>query len=79
MVHSAGVRMTKTSHLAVRTIASDTDPIMKRSTGVCPVAPQIIKSAFTDLAISFEITVLGEPYSIMIFTFSTRAAAARAL
>ena len=54
MVHSAGVRMTKTSHLAVRTIASDTDPIMKRSTGVCPVAPQIIKSAFDRFSKSLD-------------------------
>ena len=49
MVHSAGVRMTKTSHLAVRTIASDTDPIMKRSTGVCPVVISIFIKVFLQL------------------------------
>ena len=33
IVHS-GVRITKTSHLAERTIASDTEPIKKRSTAM---------------------------------------------
>lgn len=32
----SGVRITKTSHLAERTIASDTEPIKKRSTALSP-------------------------------------------
>ena len=47
--------MTKTSHLAVRTIASDTDPIMKRSTGVCPVGFQSLLRCFFNYTVGKNI------------------------
>jgi hypothetical protein len=75
----SGVRITKTSHLAERMIASDTEPIKKRSIAFNPVAPQIIKSALTKLANSPVMIFLAEPYSITTFTFSRPSASACAL
>ena len=45
-LNSSGVRMTRTSHFAERTIFSETLPIRKRSTALNPVAPQMIKICF---------------------------------
>lgn len=50
--------MTRTSQLAERTIASDTEPIRKRSTAFRPVAPQMIRSASTILESSLVIIFL---------------------
>ena len=74
--YHSGVRITNTSHLAERTIASDTEPIKKRSTVFKPVAPQMIRSAFKVLAKSFVISDFGEPYSITKFTFVNPASSA---
>jgi len=58
---SSPLRTTRTSHLAWRTMASETLPMIKRSTAFNPVAPQTIKSASNFLAISLAIFTLGEP------------------
>ncbi len=52
-------------------MASDTDPMMKRSTALSPVEPHMIKSAPNFCAIFLGIIVLGEPYSIKVSTFDT--------
>lgn len=57
----SSVRTTNTSQEAERTIYSDTLPIKNRSMAFRPVAPQMIKSASTFLAMSLEIIDFGEP------------------
>ena len=79
-LHSSGVRTTITSHLAERTMASDTEPmIINRSTAFNPVAPQTIISALTDSAASFGMRTFGAPYWITALTLSSPSASACAL